>query len=73
MFSAPADLALTSRVLWVSNQNSTAVTRLNPSTGKQIGRPIPVGGTPLDIATQGETVWVANFGSDTVTRIDPPD
>ena len=57
--------------MWVTSRAANTVTRIDPDSGRVVGRPIPVGTEPLGVAVGAGAVWVANFGDDTVTRIDP--
>ncbi len=55
--------------IWVVNNSSNNVTKLNPSTGATIGT-YPVGTSPIAVAFDGTSIWVANYGSSTVTKLD---
>ena len=57
--------------VWVANLDGNTVTRLDPRTGRPVGRPLPVGDGPATLAVGGGSVWVGNFRVDTVTRISP--
>lgn len=56
--------------VWVTNRQNNTVTRIDPLTNEQIGKPIVVGGEPADIATDEAAVWIANFADGTLVRID---
>jgi len=57
--------------VWVANSNDNTVTRIDPSSGRVVGNPVPVGKDPYALAIGAGAVWVANNNDDTVTRIDP--
>ena len=57
--------------VWVANYRDGTVTRIDPSSGHLVGKPIQVGRNPAGIAVGRGSVWVANNGDGTVTRIDP--
>jgi sugar lactone lactonase YvrE len=43
---------------------------LDPRTGAQLGRPIPVGRTPSHVVVSGRWVWVSSVASRTLTLVD---
>jgi streptogramin lyase len=57
--------------VWATNYGSDTVTRLDATSGDQIGKPIPTGADPKGIAVGMGAVWVANAGDCTLTRIVP--
>ena len=68
-----AGVAVGEGSVWVTSQSEDTVTRLDPATGRLLGRAIRVGSQPTDIAVGGGAVWAANSGQTdgTVSRIDP--
>ena len=54
--------------VWVVNQFSHNVTKLNGSTGALLGV-YAVGDARAHAILVGDNVWVANFGSRNVTRL----
>ncbi len=46
------------------------VWRIDPSTNKVVGRPIPVPIRPLAMAGDARSIWVIGIETDTITRID---
>ena len=66
----PVDATFGAGSVWVANQESFDVTRIDAATGDVLAT-VPVGATPVQIVWDGEAVWVANMGSRTVSRIDP--
>jgi YVTN family beta-propeller protein len=67
----PRSVAVTSDAIWVSNNRSNTVSRINPKTRKVVAT-IHVGQGPENAAIGADgTVFVPNVGDDTVSRIDP--
>jgi DNA-binding beta-propeller fold protein YncE len=64
-------MAVARGFLWVVNERSNNVMRINPKTAKVVGEPIRVGNTPVGIAAGARSLWVTNNRSDNVTRINP--
>src|SRR5688572_10274329 len=56
--------------VFVANQFSNTVTKLNASDGAIIGE-YKVGHRPLALAFDGAFVWVANYLSNNVMKLDP--
>jgi YVTN family beta-propeller protein len=67
----PSGVATGAGAVWVSNRADDTVWRIDPGSGKRVGRPIEVGRNPIDVAVGEGSVWVANESDGTVTRIDP--
>jgi len=65
----PQDVAFDGTTIWVTNQNSNNVTRINAATGTVVGTPITVGATPNGVAFDGTNMWVANQNSNNVTKV----
>jgi YVTN family beta-propeller protein len=57
--------------LWVVEERSNDVIRIDPKTATVVGKPIRVGDTPVGLTVGAGSLWVTNNGSDNVTRIDP--
>jgi YVTN family beta-propeller protein len=57
--------------LWVVNETSEDVVRIDPKKAEVVGDPIKVGDTPVGLAFGANSLWVSNNRSDDVTRIDP--
>jgi YVTN family beta-propeller protein len=67
----PRSVAVTSSAIWVSNNRSNTVSRIDPKTRKVVAT-IHVGQGPENAAIGIDgTVFVPNVGDDTVSRIDP--
>ena len=54
--------------IWVTDFNSTTVTKLLASTGALVGT-FTVGTQPNEAAFDGAHVWVTNFGGTTVSKL----
>jgi streptogramin lyase len=67
----PKEMVAAAGYLWVVNEASDDVMRIDPKRGEVVGSPIEVGKTPVGIAYGAGSLWVSNNASDNVTRIDP--
>ena len=67
---APVSVVTAFDSVWVVNEGSNSIVRLNPLEGSPPIR-IPVGTDPSDIAADKRWIWVANRGDDTMSRVDP--
>jgi YVTN family beta-propeller protein len=56
--------------VWVTEQGSGVISRVNPNTGAQLGK-TRVGKFPEGFEVGHGAIWVANWASNTVSRIDP--
>jgi hypothetical protein len=66
----PGGIAAGEGAVWVTSRAKDTVTRLDPSSLRPVGDPIPVGAQPSDVAVGAGAAWVANTADGTVTRID---
>jgi YVTN family beta-propeller protein len=66
----PNGVAFDGTNVWVTNNGSNTVTKINSSTGAVIGT-YGVGVNPRGVAYDGFRIWVANYGSNTVSQIIP--
>jgi peptide/nickel transport system substrate-binding protein len=66
---SPSDVAYGFDALWIANESSSGVTRLDPGTGAL--REVAVGNGPEAVAIGNGSIWVANSLDGTVSRIDP--
>jgi DNA-binding beta-propeller fold protein YncE len=64
----PLAVAAADGAIWVANQFSHSVSKLQASTGATIGM-YSVGDAPAHIYIENGNVWVANFGSHTLTKL----
>ncbi|HEX4845891.1 MAG TPA: hypothetical protein VFV26_06690 [Geothrix sp.] len=70
---APYQMCYDGANLWVTSDSSTrAVTKLNASSGAQVGT-YPVGGGPSGVAFDGAHVWIANSSDNTVSKLKASD
>jgi YVTN family beta-propeller protein len=67
---APADIAVGNGGIWVANQGSNTVTRINPVSNLPQGAPIRVDKSPYRITVGTGAVWVASGLNRTVSHID---
>jgi YVTN family beta-propeller protein len=69
----PQGIAFDGANLWVANNGSSNVTKLNAATGAAIGTyPVgspTLGGNPSAIAFDGTSIWVTSGGPDRVTKL----
>ena len=65
----PVGIAFDGANVWVANNGSNNVTKLDAS-GNTLGT-FPVGGEPIGVLFDGTNIWVSNFADDTVTKLDP--
>lgn len=56
--------------VWVANQFSNTVSKLNISNGS-VAANYPVTGNPLGIAYDGRSIWVSRFAANDVVALDP--
>jgi DNA-binding beta-propeller fold protein YncE len=66
---SPIALASGAGVVWVDCSVTNSIVRLDASSGKVIGKPIPTGRDPVDVTLGFDSVWVANLQDGTLTRI----
>jgi streptogramin lyase len=63
------DMAFGLGRLWITGH--AGVVSLDPRTGRQTGRAIPVGGPPNEVAVDGRSVWATRARVNSVYEIDP--
>jgi YVTN family beta-propeller protein len=68
-FKAPIGLAVGFGSLWVADLDAKSIVRVDPATGKIVGR-LHVGGQPIRIEAGFGSLWVRDDGG-RVLRIDP--
>jgi peptide/nickel transport system substrate-binding protein len=68
--SNPSGVAIGDGAVWVSNNLSGTVSRIDPAAGRVV-QTIPVGNAPAGVAVGYGSVWVTNSSDRTVTRINP--
>ena len=64
----PAGLAYGAGALWVANEGSRTVTRVDPSDDRVVST-VAVGVAPSAVAVTGDDVWVVDGGDATVSRV----
>lgn len=67
----PGGIAVGEGSVWVSSRADSTLTRLEESTGEQVGEPIEVGASPGEVAVGEGAVWVGSTGEGTLARVDP--
>jgi DNA-binding beta-propeller fold protein YncE len=67
----PLRIAAGSQAVWVTSERDGTITRLDPDTGKPLGRPLHPGFGVAGIAIGGRWVWVTNSLRGRLLRLDP--
>jgi DNA-binding beta-propeller fold protein YncE len=67
---SPVGVTVAAGKVWFADRDGGKVGRLDPSTLRQAGTPIQVGGKPGWLASAGRSLFVADPGRGTVTKID---
>ena len=67
----PLRIAASSRAVWVTSGRDGTITRLDPETGKPLGKPLHPGFGVAGIAIGGRWVWVTNPLRGRLLRLDP--
>jgi hypothetical protein len=57
----PTGMLFDGNYIWVSNNSSNSVTKLQPDDGRVLGT-FSTGSYPVGLAFDGANIWVANFG-----------
>jgi hypothetical protein len=65
----PGDFAFASGAIWASAPEEDALVRLDPATGKELGR-VDIGGRPGALAAADGALWVSLTGGTAVARYD---
>lgn len=65
----PLGVAFDGTYIWVANENTDNVSRINPATGAKTD--FAAGDGPYGLAFDGTSIWVANGNADTVSKINP--
>jgi YVTN family beta-propeller protein len=68
--AAPSGVAFDGTSIWVTNQISNNVSKVDPLTNTVVAT-VFVGSGPQGVAFDGTSIWVANSGSNNVSKIDP--
>jgi len=64
----PAGFAFDGTYIWVANNGSSNVMKLDPNTGTVLGT-FSVGRGPFGVVFDGTHIWVASFGSNSVSKL----
>jgi DNA-binding beta-propeller fold protein YncE len=67
----PLRIAASSQAVWVTSGRDGTITRLDPETGKPLGKPLHPGFGVAGIAIGGRWVWVTNPLRGRLLRLDP--
>jgi DNA-binding beta-propeller fold protein YncE/predicted Ser/Thr protein kinase len=67
----PLRVAADSQAVWVTSERDGTITRLDPDSGKPIGRPLHPGFGVGGVAIGGRWVWVTNSLRGQLLRLDP--
>jgi YVTN family beta-propeller protein len=67
----PSKLAVAAGQVWVTNFGDGTVSRIDPRSGRVVGRAVAVGRRPVGIAFGAGHLWVASLSDGTVTKIRP--
>ncbi len=67
--SRPFRVAAAGDAVWVTNNDGTNVSRIDPATNEVVAT-VDIGGQPVGIDATEEAAWVANTSAGTVVRID---
>lgn len=57
--------------VWVTSMAGGVLTRVNPETGKKIGKPVTIDDAPYQVLYAFDKVWVAAFQNDKLFQVDP--
>ncbi|MFT4049732.1 MAG: hypothetical protein QM648_07815 [Solirubrobacterales bacterium] len=57
--------------VWVTSMAGGVLTRVNPRTGKKVGKPIEIDDAPYQVLYAFDKVWVAAFQNDKLFQVDP--
>lgn len=65
----PGDFAFANGAIWASAPEENAIVRLDPATGKELGR-VDIGARPGALASANDALWVSLTGGSAVARYD---
>lgn len=57
--------------VWVMSMAGGVLTKINPTTGKKLGKPIEIDDAPYQVIYAFDKVWVAAFQNDKLFQVDP--
>jgi YVTN family beta-propeller protein len=67
----PAGLSFAGGYLWVANNGSNTVSKLEPGAAVVVAT-FAVGRGPFGVVFDGANIWAASAGAGTVSKISPP-
>ena len=67
--SRPEGLAFDGTSIWIANNGSDSISRMNPADGTKVT--YATGRSPRRVAFDGTNIWITNSGDDTVSRMNP--
>jgi DNA-binding beta-propeller fold protein YncE len=67
----PLRIAAGSQAIWVTSERDGTITRLDPDSGRPLGRPLHPGFGVAGVAIGGKWVWVTNSLRGRLLRLDP--
>jgi DNA-binding beta-propeller fold protein YncE/predicted Ser/Thr protein kinase len=67
----PLRIAAGAQAVWVTSERDGTITRLDPATGKPLGRPLHPGIGVSGVAIGGRWVWATNSRRGRLLRLDP--
>lgn len=57
--------------VWVTSMAGGVLTRVDPETGKKLGKPVTIDDAPYQLLYAFDKVWVAAFQNDKLFQVDP--
>lgn len=67
--NGPFGLAFDGSSVWVANNQSNTVSKVNPATGLAVNVTLPAGSGPFDVAFDGTNIWATDNLSGKVSKI----
>jgi len=66
----PRGIAVGRGAVWVANSLDGTATRIDPKSGKVVGKPVEVGGNPSAVTVRSGTAWFSLLADNAVARVD---
>jgi YVTN family beta-propeller protein len=67
--NTPFGLAFDGTSVWVANNQSDSVSKVNPATGQAVNTALPAGSGPFEVAFDGTNIWVTDNLNGKVSKI----
>ena len=67
--NSPFGLAFDGASVWVANNQSNSVSKIDPATGQAVNITLPAGSGPFDVAFDGTNIWVTDNLNGKVSKI----